>query len=133
MEKKQKQVYYAHSMLIYDTRREKKELKFLKKHYKFVCNPNTDIKWDDAMEMEPYFKAIKSCDLLICSEYKNHIGKGVYDEIRTALNNNIIVLCLKKKLFRYRLHNIKDLILKNENDWKIKYGKINTHQLKKEM
>ena len=86
MEKKQKRVYYAHSMFIYDTRGEKKELKFLKKHYNFVVNPNPDIKWDNAKEMEPYFKAIKSCDLLICSEYKNHVGKVVSAE-RSPVQN----------------------------------------------
>lgn len=121
---KQKRVYYAHSMQIYNTRREKKELKFLKKHFESICNPNTDIKWDNNKKMEPYFEAVKNSDIVVVSEYMNHIGKGMYEEIKIALKNNILVLCLKKRFCNYRLQQVKDVKVKNIDDWKVKYGKI---------
>ena len=94
-------VYYSHSLLIYNTKREKKELQFLRKKFSFVFNPNTDIIWDKTKKMEPYFRAVKNSDLIVVSEFKSHIGKGVYDEIRIALNNNILVLCLRRKFFTF--------------------------------
>lgn len=117
-------VYYAHSILIYNTKREKKELKFLRKKFSSILNPNTDIKWDDTTKMEPYFRAVKNSDIVVVSEHKNHIGKGVYDEIKTALNRNILVICLRRKFFIYRLRKVKDIELVNEEDWRIYYGKV---------
>lgn len=119
-----KKLYYAHSMLIYNTKREKKELRFLRKNFSSVCNPKTDITWDNTIKMEAYFKVVKNSDIVVVSEYKNHIGKGVYDEIKTAINSNILVLCLRKKLFKCRLQQVKGVELVNEQDWKITYGKI---------
>ena len=118
-------VYYAHSKLIYNTKREKKELRFLRKKFSSVFNPNTNLIWDDTTKMEPYFRAVKNSDILVVSEHKNHIGKGVYDEIKTALNSNILVLCLKRKFFIFRLKKVKDVELVNEGHWKIYYGKVN--------
>ena len=77
-----------------------------------------------APKMEPYFRAVKNSDLIVVSEFKNHIGKGVYDEIRKALNNNILVLCLRRKIFTFFLCEVKDLELVNNDDWKINYGKL---------
>ena len=117
-------VYYAHSILIYNTKREKKELRFLRKKFSSIFNPNTDIIWDDTTKMEPYFRAVKNSDILVVSELKNHIGKGVFDEIKTALNSNILVLCLRRKFFKYSLRKVKDVELLNEEDWKTYYGKV---------
>ena len=119
-----KKVYYAHSKLIYNTKREKKELQFLRNKFTSVCNPNTDITWDNTTKMEPFFKAVKNSDIIIISEYKKHIGKGVYDEIKLAINSHISVLCLRKKLFKYRLHQVASVELVDEKNWKIKYGKV---------
>jgi len=117
-------IYYAHSILIYNTKREKKELRFLRKKFSSIFNPNTDIIWDDTTKMEPYFRAVKNSDILVVSELKNHIGKGVFDEIKTALNSNILVLCLRRKFFKYSLRKVKDVELLNEEDWKTYYGKV---------
>ncbi|MBA7635063.1 hypothetical protein ES703_42663 [subsurface metagenome] len=54
----------------------------------------------------------------------NHIGKGIFKEITSALNLNRLVLCLRKKLFRYRLRQIKEVKLVDEKEWQIRYGKI---------
>ncbi len=117
-------VYYSHSVLIYNTKREKKELRFLEKKFSSIINPNTDIRWDETTKMEPYFRAVKNSDLVVVSEFKNHIGKGVYDEIRIALNNKIPVLCLRRKYFEFFLSIVKDLELVNKEDWSIYYGKL---------
>ena len=119
-----KKVYYAHSKLIYNTKREKKELEFLRKKFSSVFNPNIKISWDNNTKMEPYFKAVKNSDIVVASEYKKHIGKGVFDEITTAINNNITVLCLRRKLFKYQLYKIANVEIVNDQDWKKKYGKI---------
>ena len=119
-----KKIYYAHSMYIYNTRREKKELEFLRNEFQSVCNPNKDITWDNNTKMEPYFEAVKNSDIVVASEYKKHIGKGVFDEIMTAINNNITVLCLRRKLFKYQLYKIANVEIVNDQDWKKKYGKI---------
>ena len=122
MKKSNKKVYYAHSLLIYNTLREKRELKFLKRKYNNICNPNGEIKWYGSII--PYLNKVKESNIVIFSEYKNFIGKGVYLEIKTALENNIQVLCLRKKLLQYKLFTIKKIKLFNQFDWKIEYGII---------
>ena len=124
MRKQNKKVYYAHSLQIYNTKREKRELRVLKKKFSEVCNPNTDITWDNKTKMEPYFEAVRNSDIVVVSEYMSHVGKGVYEEIKTALNHKILVLHLKKKFFRYRLHHVKDIKIIKRKDWRINYGKI---------
>lgn len=124
MIKQNKKVYYAHSLKIYNTKREKREFRFLKRKFSEVWNPNMDIKWDNKSKMKPYLEAVKNSDIVVVSEYMKHIGKGVYEEIKTALNHVILVLCLKKKFLRYRLLEVKDVELTDELDWKITYGKV---------
>ena len=41
-----KKIYYAHSMKIYDTDREKKERAYLEKLFGSVICPNRDMKYD---------------------------------------------------------------------------------------
>ena len=124
MRKQNKKVYYAHSLQIYNTKREKRELRFLKRKFSEICNPNTDIAWDNRTKMKPYFEVVRNSDTVIVSEYMNHIGKGVYEEIKKALNHKILVLRLKKKFFRNSLEQVKNVEYINENDWKITYGKV---------
>ena len=53
-------VYYAHSMIIYNIKREKIELDYQKKKYKNVFNPNIEIDYNKETGMEPYFEALKT-------------------------------------------------------------------------
>ena len=124
MRKQNKKVYYAHSLQIYNTKREKRELRFLKRKFNEVCNPNTDIIWDNRTKMQLYLKTVRNSDVIVVSEYMNHAGKGVYEEIKTALRNNILVLCLRKRFFKYKLQQVKDVESANELDWKITHGKV---------
>ncbi len=118
----EKQVYYyAHSKLIYNTRREKSEERFLKKKYT-VVNPNTDI--GDRANMSPYLKKIEECAGVVFSEFKRFIGRGVYEEIKHAMRLNKPVLCLKKSMLRYQLIPINSLPkIFDEYDWIERYAK----------
>lgn len=118
-----KQVYYAHSLKIYNTRREKNELRYLKRKFFKIFNPKTELQWDSMTKMQPYFEAVQGSTLIIASEYKKYIGKGVFDEIKIALKNKIPAFCLKKKFFKFKLIRIKDIKYIGI-DWKKYYGKI---------
>lgn len=98
-----KQVYYAHSLKIYNTRREKNELRYLKRKFFKIFNPKTELQWDSMTKMQPYFEAVQGSTLIIASEYKKYIGKGVFDEIKIALKNKIPAFCLKKKFLNLSL------------------------------
>ena len=114
-------IYYAHSMLTYNTVKEKQELKWLKKKYE-VIDPNNDI--GEQGIIEPYLKAISKCQGIICSEYEKHIGKGVYLEIEHALKLKLPVRCLRKNYLGNYLKDVKGLQVVNEWDWKVYYGKV---------
>lgn len=118
-----KQVYYAHSLKIYNTKREKKKLRYLKKKNFKIFNPKTELQWDSMTKMQPYFEAVQSSCLIIASEYKKYIGRGVFDEIKIALYNKIPVYCLKRKFFKFKLIKIKDIKYIGI-DWKNHYGKL---------
>ena len=111
-------VYYAHSMKIYDTDREKDELKLIKSLYSNVVNPNGDIKWRGTME--DYFEAVRESDIVVCSEYKGHVGKGVHDEIKEAQLHDIPVFVIRRGKF----YPVKEISIDNAGDWGVNYGRI---------
>ena len=86
--------YYAHSMQIYNTDREQQELDIIKKHFIKVICPNNDI-GDTSKGMRTYLQVVKWADVVVASEYKGHIGGGVYSEVHYALINKIPVFCLR--------------------------------------
>ena len=112
-------VYYGHSMLSYNTNKEKEELKVLRKMYGNIICPNNDIgKTDRGIRV--CLKIIEWANLIIVSEYQGYVGYGVYNEIQTAIKYNIPVKCLRKN----KLYNIESLSIYDSNDWKIKYAKL---------
>lgn len=117
-------VYYGHSLLIYDTEREKEELNFIKKTFPTskIINPNTDIPWKGDMDI--YLEKVRFSDLIIISEYLDHIGHGVFDEIKTAIKHNISVKCLRKDAQGFVLLDVKDVEVYDADDWKINYGTV---------
>jgi hypothetical protein len=115
-------IYYAHSKMIYNTSREKSELKYLKRFGKVIC-PNNHI--GEQANINYYLDIIKSkCKTVVCSEYKRYIGKGVFEEISHADYHGIPNYVLRKQSKRYRLSIIKGVDIVDENDWKIKFAKI---------
>ena len=119
-----KRVYYAHSIKIYDTSQEVRELAYLNKEFT-VFNPKNEIRWSSLTKMTPYFEAVKKSNILVASEYKNHVGRGVYDEISIALSNNIPSFVLRKE-YNFKLLEIQALKLDDIYDWKVYYGIIIT-------
>lgn len=114
--------YYAHSKRIYNTKREKAEEKFLKKKFE-VVNPNTDI--GELNSMLPYLKMVDDCVGVVCSEVDGFIGKGVYEEVKRAVETGKPTMLLKKSFLSYKLIPIKSIPkIYDENDWKIRYAKL---------
>jgi hypothetical protein len=112
--------YYAHSMLIYNTQRERDEYERLKMLVRDVINPNTDI--ERTTDMSVYNDAVRKSYGVICSEIEGHIGKGVFTEITTAFSENKKVYVLRKNT----LIPVKGVVITNDKDWKLSYGKVIT-------
>jgi len=115
-------VYYSHSMKIYDTEREKKEFEFLEEKYGKVLNPNGDIEWQGSMQ--PYIEAVKESDMVVLSEYANHIGHGVFDEALAALDDGKPVMVLRKVEDGFFLQKVKSVDIVDFDDWKVHYGEV---------
>ncbi len=111
--------YYAHSMKIYDTNRERNELKVLNGFFNNVICPNNDI-GNAQRRMRAYIKIVGWADIVIVSEYKKHIGSGAYSEVMHALSKNIPVMCLRDgKLYRVVAATIVD-----RRDPEVKFAKL---------
>ena len=114
--------YYAHSKQIYNTEREHREIKYINKKFGKIINPNTDI--GEMGNIEPYLIAISNSKGVVCSEYKGHIGRGVYEEILYAIKNKLPVYVIKRFLKKYIIKKVMCVKIIDRYDWKIRYGKI---------
>lgn len=110
-----KMIYYAHSRKIYNTKREKKELQYLRKLYGKVLDPNNDL--GELEDTCKYMRHVAACTLVVCSEYLDHVGFGVFMEVLFALNNDIPVMCLRKNKSnnQFQLHMVHEIKLKGDN------------------
>ena len=120
-------IYYAHSILIYGTPKEKTESQIIQQFYSgsTIINPNTyTYTWrnnnlDSAKIMQECLKLVQSCDLLIFSSINLFVGKGVYTEVREAERLlKLIKLLWKETFWDYELH------LHNRKNWILRYGKV---------
>ena len=112
-------IYYAHSKKIYNTKREEEERnKILQKFPKaeLIC-PNRDV--GEKFSLVPYLKIVRDCNIVVCSEFDGFVGKGVYWEILTAMDNNKPVFNVTKDFKK-----VTDIIIVDKNDWTVKYGKV---------
>lgn len=114
-------VYYAHSKRIYGTKREERELRFLKKKFSQIVDPNKDI--GEKGNVNPYLKVVSDCNIMVCSEFKKHIGVGVFQEVKYALGKKKEVLCLRRKHHFY-FRKVKTVRIIDETDSSVKYGKL---------
>ena len=133
MKENSEYVYYAHSKKIYDTQEEKDQIEFIEKVFENrIFNPKTELIWNRLLSMEPYFDAVRNSSAVVCSEYMHHIGKGVYSEIKVALENNIPVYCIQRedKLENslYSVQIVLSIETVDVNDWSIYYGRISECQ-----
>ena len=115
-------VYYAHSKKIYGTKREKQELVFLEKIFKKVICPNRDM--GEKGRIQPYLDRVKKSKLVVVSEYRKHIGKGCFCEIKQAQVNNISVLVLRKDEKGFYFKSVQKMYHVDKNDWAVGYGAI---------
>lgn len=116
-------IYYAHSKLIYNTKREQQELRFLKRKFK-DCKIVYANNISELISLAEYLKLVQECEIVICSEFKGHVGKGVFEGLQKALEKGKIIKVLKRKLGRFRLKTLKDIKPDNIHDWKVKYGLV---------
>jgi hypothetical protein len=118
--------YFAHSMLDYNTAKEKKEYSFLRKLFHILC-PNKDV--GKLSSMAKYLNLVGWSEMVIVSEHKGFIGRGVFDEIKHALKLGIQVQCIRPARGRdsFRLVTVRDVEVYNSGDWKRNYGKLITN------
>ena len=113
-----KHTYYAHSMQIYDTDREKSERGLLE-HLGFnILCPNRDLKLGN--DMDAYLRIVAKCKNVVCSEYSEFIGKGVYLELKWAMRHDIPCYVLRDEV----LYIISEVDIYNDADWQTTYGQI---------
>ena len=127
------QIYYAHSMKIYDKKQEKREIKLIKQIY-----PNADLinpakyerKWKKLSGKEIMKKCLdllSKSDVVIFSAVKldngYFIGRGVFVEVKFAIELKMKVFFIIDKLE----HNF-TIDVFDENDWELKFAKINLNQ-----
>lgn len=99
-----KKVYYAHSMHLYNTLQEKKDIDFLESLGYEVVNPNCKVferqyrSWlienniQDKDKMKWFESIVKPCDVLAYRSHTNlRIPSGVLYEIDYAFRNGILV------------------------------------------
>lgn len=117
-------VYYSHSMKTYDKEQEKIELDFLQNKFERTFNPNKEIKYNPKKGLRPYLNAVKKSDIVVCSEFKEHIGKGVFREISIAFAHEIPVLCIRGTYPNFELKEVIGIKVVNKEDPRVKYGII---------
>lgn len=115
-----KTLYYAHSKRIYRTRQEKRELKLIKKKFPNheIVNPGA-INWrmTEPEIMIRCKEIVRKADVVICSEYRDHIGRGVFEELSVKTKAKKYLLRKKKFIENFSMRII------NKDDWCIRYGK----------
>ncbi len=67
--------------------------------------------------MRPYWKAVKESNLVIFSTTNNIVGKGVYQEVKTALHYEIPLCVIKRYNCTYAFYGIRSIKIINEKDW----------------
>ena len=122
-------------MKIYNTDEEEQEFNLIKNKYPFdaVINPKEFFCFLEIKENS--YKIMKFClnfikkyvDMLIFSQYKDFIGRGVYEEIKEAKNKNIPIFFLYKGEF---YSDIQCSIF-DPNDWAISYAKVSITNCRK--
>jgi len=117
-------IYYAHSKLIYDSPREKKEIALITKRFpaSFIYNPNNTEVQTSVYPMELYLREIarKTTAGIVFSSYLGHVGKGVYTEIEAAwLAQKLVYMIQEGEVIPFdwclRLLGI---------DWQVKYAVV---------
>ena len=112
-------IYFAHSKKIYNTETESRYKQLIEDTFPIpVLCPNKDM--GELGRMEPYLEKVRKCDIVVCTKYKDFIGKGVTEEVEAAIRAEKPVLCLSKGKF-YRVYGTK---IYDSTDWSIQYARL---------
>ena len=118
-----KKVYYAHSKRIFGTEREKLELQQIKWQfigYKIINPSELPLTGAEADKMKTCFNIIGNMDVIVFSEYKGHVGRGVYDEITIGEEEGCEIQLLRNNKFKKGVK----LQIVDRTDWKVNYAKV---------
>lgn len=123
MANRKKKLYYAHSMITYGTRKERRELNRIRKRFPDheIINP-AEVKFagNGAEMMQVCIEIVKQVDVVVLSEYRKHIGRGVYLELEAAVRGNVERYLLRGRRFMSRFVSRTD----DPDDWKVRYARI---------
>lgn len=118
-------VYFAHSMLDYNTKLEAEVRStlesYIDKDLKLIC-PNRDLSATLGKDMYRYLAFVKTCALVIVLEHNKYIGHGVFDEVNTAIRSKIPVFVFRDS----NLVPVTGTMVNDPNDWRFKYAKLVT-------
>ncbi len=120
-----KQAYYARSLLLRDSEKEKEQLALLEIMYE-VVNPSLEKVVDEALIMKKCLELVANCDVVVFTDVDGFVSKGVYTEVKFAISKGIRVEYLKENEF---VENWK-LVMNDEKDWKFKYSKVGVIEIK---
>jgi len=115
-------VYYAHSIQIYDSKEEILVRNLLKRNFKKVICPNRDLLKNQSMDY--YYHTLLKCNLIIATEYLEHIGMGVHMLLDFALAHGIPAYWLKFSNGKPIFEIIKRVEIVNAKQVSIFYSKI---------
>ncbi|MHA1466209.1 MAG: hypothetical protein ACTSVO_12350 [Candidatus Heimdallarchaeaceae archaeon] len=122
-------IYYAHSMQIYKSRQEKKEIKTIKKIFPKaeIVNPaKYEKKWKKLSGKEVMAKCldlISNSDIVIFSaveqDNKDFVGRGVYVEVKFAQE-------IKKDIYYLKeiLESDFSIEIYNDDDWGLRFSTV---------
>ena len=119
-------VYYAHSMRIYNTQEEQDDICAIIDIVPKTCqidNPNKKFPSANAWLQWMAEEHMKFYDAVYFARHQGHIGKGQYAELEQAIKFKVPIFEIKddgsvEKIIRPHLHII------DGSDWKIHYGDI---------
>lgn len=118
-------IYYSHSMKIYDTIREEKEVALISGHFpkSTIYNPNNKLIQAADLPMTDCLAVISrdATTDIVFSVYLGHVGKGVYTEIEEAwIIHKPIYVIQEGKIIPFTNWRIRLIDI----DWAVKYGVV---------
>jgi hypothetical protein len=123
MKTRLKKAYYAHSMKIYNSKREAEEYAYIKSIFKgnVVC-PNKDL--GELGSMKRYLNVVSDADAVYASEFNERVGKGVFEECETALKLGIPVYVVRKGVKGFYCFPVSGLKIENQGINWVFYGSL---------
>ena len=117
-----KTAYFAHSKMLYHTEEERLQRQFIEKMFEQVICPNRDI--GELGDINKYLKIIEdSCTHVVCSEFLDLVGRGVWEEVKCARRNHLPIYCIRKINGKYKLLKVKSGKVVDKENWK-SYAKL---------